>query len=280
MKLKPIFFALIVIGLTSCSNNTVKQNIVINDYSKLDSIFDKHRSNNENIIAPVFIENIAPSIRNLTIAERKKIFIETLLANFVLSNDSILHTRNKIIKLSKKNHLNKKEKTWLQGICKIYRCKENNFEDLLTKVDIIPPSMAIAQSIVESGWGTSRFAIEGNSIFGEHHSNGANGKHIKADSSDIKMKAFDSIYEAVNSYSLNINRHKAYTQFRIKRLQQRKHNKGLNSLELVETLTSYSELGKEYTDYIKMFIRQNKLTSYDKIKLGNYKTEYFVSIKK
>ena len=253
---------------------------MIENYSKLDSIFEIHRSNNTDIIAPVFIENIAVSIRSLSTAERKKIFIETLLANIVLSNDSILHNRNKIIKLSKKNHLTKDENKWLKDICKTYRCKENDFEDLLIKVDVIPPSMAIAQSIVESGWGTSRFAIEGNSIFGEHHSNGATGKHIKADSSDVKMKAFASIYDAISSYSLNINRHRAYNQFRIKRHQQREDKNGLNSLELVETLTSYSELGDEYTNYIKKFITANKLISYDNLKLGNVKTEYFIRIKK
>ncbi len=279
MKLYQIIFSLIIV-FTSCTNNVVKKNIVIEDYSQLDSILNIHRSSDENIIAPVFIENITESIRNLNTAERKKIFVETLLANIVLSNDSIIHLRNKIIKLQKKNNLSKYDDKWLQEICKTYRCKNNNFDDLLTKVDVIPPSMAIAQSIVESGWGTSRFAIEGNSIFGEHQSNGAKGKHIKADSSNVRMKAFASIYDAVSSYSLNLNRHKAYKQFRIKRKQQRDKSETLNSLELVETLTSYSERGKEYTEYIKKFITSNKLMAYDNLKLGKNKVEYFVHIKK
>ena len=280
MKFYHIILSLIVIGFTSCNNKTIKKNIEIDNYSKLDSILEIYRSKDEYIIAPIFIENITKSIRDLSTAERKKIFIETLLPNIILSNDSILLIRSKIIELSENNHLNKNDDKWLNGICKTYRCKENDFENLLLKIDIIPPSMAIAQSIVESGWGTSRFAIEGNSIFGEHHSNGATGKHVKADSSDVKMKVFASIYDAVSSYSLNINRHRAYKQFREKRKQQRNKNIELNSLELVDALTSYSELGNEYTKYIKRFITYNKLTSYDKLKLGNSKTEYFVSIKK
>jgi len=124
---------LFIIGISSCVNSTIKQNIEIDNYSKLDSILKIYRSNNDNTIAPIFIENIAPSIRNLTISERKKIFIETLLPNIVLSNDSLLHTQGKIIRLSQKKDLTKKEKKWVKELCKIYRCKERCRETTVTK---------------------------------------------------------------------------------------------------------------------------------------------------
>jgi len=275
-----LFVAIItVLSITSCNNSFEKKNLSINNYSELDSILNIHRGNDTNIVTPVIIKNIAPSIRNLSTSERKKVFIETIVSNITLSNHNILALRDSVINLSKKKHLDKKDELWLNDLSKNYRCKNIDFDCLLKKIDIIPPSMAVAQAIVESGWGTSRFAIEGNSIFGEHHSNGAKGKHIKADSSDVKMKAFDNIYNAVESYSLNINRHQAYRLFRSKRLEQRTKNGKLNSLELIETLTSYSEQGKQYTDYIKQFITKNNLTKYDEYNLGKPTTIYFVNIK-
>ncbi|MCK5789064.1 MAG: glucosaminidase domain-containing protein, partial [Chlamydiia bacterium] len=194
------------------------------------------------------------------------------------NNNHILSQRDSIINISKKKNISKAEKEWLDNIYKTYRCKPYNTNELLINVDIIPPSLAIAQAIVESGWGTSKFAIEGNSLFGEHFSNGASGDYISASGSDIKLKAFPSIYGAVKSYSININRHRAYRKFRAKRFEMRNNNIDLNSIELIETLGSYSELGDEYILYIKNIINKNSLQKFDNLKLSHTDSNYYINI--
>jgi len=283
MKLKLILLSITIITLFGCENKPEVVNIEINNYSLLDSIFTKYSSSDSTKVTSVIVNNISPSIKKITITKRKEAFINALLANVLINNSNILLLRDTILnitdRLIQNGEVTKEELAWLNSICKTYRCTNNNTEDLLKKIDIIPPSMAIAQTIVESGWGTSRFAIEGNSLFGEHFSNGASGNSISASSSSIKMKAFPTIYDAVKSYSKNINRHRAYRKFRDKRFLMRTNNIKLNSLELVETLGSYSELGDEYIIYIKKIIRRNDLQKYDSKSFNKAGTKYYVNIK-
>ena len=268
----------------SCNKTVEVKNIIINDYSSLDSVYTAHRSIDSNSIPPILIKSISPSIKDLSIIERKKIFIKSILVNILKNNEDILSIRDSILDLQVRlnnNRIVKQEETvWLKKISKTYRCKPDDFDGLLKKINIIPPSMAIAQSIVESGWGTSRFAIEGNSLFGEHFSNGANGDYISANNSDIKLKSFPTIYDAVRSYSVNINRHRAYRKFRDKRLEMLNNSSKLNSLELVETLGSYSELGDEYITYIKNIILKNSLLHLDDLKIEDSNTIYLVEVSK
>ena len=283
MKIKLVILSLVIIALFGCENQPKIVNLEIDNYLLLDSIFIRHSSSDSTKIASVVVNNISPSIKDLTINKRKKAFVNALLANILINNSNILLLRDTIVDLSNRitqnNKVTEEELEWLSSVYKTYRCKPSNVDNLLKNVDIIPPSMAIAQSIVESGWGTSRFATEGNSLFGEHFSNGASGNSISASGSSIKMKAFPTIYEAVKSYAKNINRHRAYRKFRDKRFYMRSNNIELNSLELVETLGSYSELGNEYITYIKNIIRRNNLQIYDGIKLNEVDTRYYVNIK-
>lgn len=282
MKFKLIIFSVVIVTLFSCNNKPKVIKIEINDLSILDSVFIKHKSSDSASIPPIFVNNMSASIKDLTIAERKKTFVKILLANILLNNNNILLIRDSIIditnRISTNKTVSKKELDWLNGLYKTYRCASSDKDELLKKVDLIPPSMAISQTIVESGWGTSRFAIQGNSLFGEHFSNGAVGNHISANGSDIKLKAFPTIYQAVKSYAININRHRAYRDFRDKRFIMRSNNIVLNSLVLVETLGSYSELGDEYIAYIKDIINRNYLQKYDSAMLNEHDTWYYVNI--
>ena len=282
MKFYKIPYIVLILAFTGCNNSIEVNNITVKGYSSLDSIYTKNNAIDSSFIYPIFIKNISTSINNLNVAERKKVFIKSLLSNIIKNNDDILHVRDSIYNILKKTHNNitisDHEVKWLNSVSKTYRSNSNDLNDLLKKVDIIPVSMAIAQSIVESGWGTSRFATEGNSMFGEHFSNGAEGKHISAEFSNVKMKSFTNIYDAVKSYSININRHRAYRRFRDKRIEMRNNSQPLNSLELVETLVNYSEIGGEYTIYLKGIINKNKLQLLDNLKIDYSKTQYLVKI--
>ena len=283
MKFKLFIFSISILALVGCNKQSKVVNIEINDFSLLDSVFVEHKNRDSTIVPPIVVNNISASIKVLSISERKEIFIKILLANILINNNNIKFVRDSIIditnRLSNNRIVNNKEVAWLNGVYKTYRCKPYQVDDLLKNVDIIPPSMAIAQTIVESGWGTSRFAIEGNSLFGEHYSNGATGKYVSANGSDIKLKAFPTIYQAVKSYSININRHRAYRKFRDIRFEMRANSEKLNSLVLIESLGSYSELGDEYTSYIKNIIRRNSLQKYDSFKFKEIDTRYYVNIR-
>ena len=141
-------------------------------------------------------------------------------------------------------------------------------KNLLKHIDIIPNSIAIAQAAKESGWGTSRFAKEGNALFGQWTYDNSNGllPTNRAKGSEHLVKSFDTLSESVVSYMNNINSHKAYDSFREIRSELRNNNQPLNSLILVHELSPYAEL-PNYTQVLELIIEKNKLYIFDNIKL-------------
>ena len=135
-------------------------------------------------------------------------------------------------------------------------------------MDEIPVSLAIAQAAKETGWGTSRFALEGNALFGQWTFSGEGIKPASADSgSSHKVMKFKVLQASVRAYQRNLNTHSSYREFRKVRAIQRDNQGRLNSLELVNYLDKYAETGKEYTRILKKIIEQNKLTDFDDAKL-------------
>jgi Bax protein len=152
------------------------------------------------------------------------------------------------------------DKLFLKNLFEVYRVEMGDFDELLIKLNTIPPSVVIAQSAIESAWGTSRFCIEGNALFGQHTFSSDDDLYMQAAESEVKMRKFSSLFESVHNYFLNINRHRAYNEFRLQRLKES------NSLILVEYLRSYSERGQDYTDDLKSIISVNDLIKYDNYK--------------
>ena len=135
-------------------------------------------------------------------------------------------------------------------------------------MDTIPVSLAIAQAAKETGWGTSRFALEGNALFGQWTWNGEGIKPASADSgSTHKIMKFKVLQASVRAYQRNLNTHSSYKKFRETRAIQRDNNGKLNSLELVTYLDKYAETGIEYTTVLKKIIKQNSLTDFDDAEL-------------
>ena len=135
-------------------------------------------------------------------------------------------------------------------------------------MDEIPVSLAIAQAAKETGWGTSRFALEGNALFGQWTWNGEGIKPASADSDAThKIMKFKILRASVRAYQRNLNTHSSYKEFRKARAIQRDNNGELNSLVLVNYLDKYAETGKEYTKILKKIIQQNSLQDFDDTKL-------------
>jgi uncharacterized FlgJ-related protein len=138
-------------------------------------------------------------------------------------------------------------------------------DDLLYQVDVVPPGLALGQAAYESGYGTSRFAVEGNSLFGQWTYKGDGivpGKQRKS-LGNHQIKAFDWPFDSVRGYFINLMSHPAYEDFRRLRAERRAAGEPMDSLALADGLLKYSERGQEYVDSLKSMIRVNKLNIAD-----------------
>ena len=137
-------------------------------------------------------------------------------------------------------------------------------------MDIIPNSIALAQAAKESGWGTSRFALEGNAIFGQWTWTGKGIEPLLKDrSKKHKILRFPILRASVKSYLNNLNTHKSYIKFRTKRNKMRLTNKRIDGLKLTDTLNNYAETGDKYTKILEQIITQNRLMDFEPVRLVN-----------
>jgi Bax protein len=206
---------------------------------------------------------------------RKTLFIKMALPLILHANEMILWDRKRILKLLDKSRIGKTiasgEQSWLKKKAQEYGLAEPNLTELVRRIDVIPPSLALAQAAEESGWGTSRFAREGNAIFGQRTWHGNNG--IKPDRREegktFKVRAFKRLIDGIMSYTRNLNGHIAYDEFRGAREAQRRRGGTLDGYILATTLERYSERGDAYIETIRMLIRVNKLQAFDKARLSD-----------
>jgi Bax protein len=183
--------------------------------------------------------------------ERKNAFFDFLYPMIMEQNKVIQHQRQ-LIKSVGAN----------QSICDKYRvdCSlPSAQETLLSKVNIIPPSLVMAQAAIESAWGQSRFSKEANNFFGVWcwTPNCGIAPLERPDGETYSVKKYESVRKSINDYMLNLNRHDSYTDFRKIRAGT------FNSLDLADTLVLYSQEREEYTAKVKATISFNELTRFD-----------------
>lgn len=215
--------------------------------------------------------------------ERKNLFIKSTLPLILVVNERIMLDRARILQLRKKLEAGKKltefESGWLRRVQEDYGVlKETDdadaapdFDTLLLRADIVPPSLALAQSAEESGWGTSRFAREGNALFGQRTWRGRNGiiPKRRAEGKKYRVRAFSSLIDGVRAYVRNLNSHPAYREFRELRAKARAAGTAPDPMRLVGALKKYSERGEDYIKTIRTILRTNKLHRFDKTRLGD-----------
>ena len=190
-----------------------------------------------------------------------KIFIGHKKKN--IENATIL-----VISSAIKNSNSEEERNWLRSKFKQYGVANRDLTTLKIRMDEIPVSLAIAQAAKETGWGTSRFAQQGNALFGQWTYHGKGIKPAGADVEDKhKVMKFKILKASVRAYQRNLNTHKSYKKFRKVRAIQRDVYGSLNSLELANYLDKYAETGTEYTKILKQIIEQNKLIDFDDAKI-------------
>lgn len=202
--------------------------------------------------------------------DKKVAFFSFLYPRIVLANSRILIERDYLDSLTRKDTLSKKEHTWLTAQAKRLRVDEEpgtpeQFSLLRKRLDVIPPSLILAQAANESAWGTSRFALRGNNLFGQWcFSKGCGLVPLnRVEGASHEVAAFPSPYHSVRAYIQNLNRHGSYQGLRDTRLDDREAGDPLSGLSLARGLISYSERGEEYVDEIRSMIRYNNLEFYD-----------------
>ena len=200
--------------------------------------------------------------------KRKSLFIKIILPLVLEENNRIIIDRKKLFSILNKNKNSKDEIKWLNQKFKQYGVLNKDLATLKVRMDIIPVSLAIAQAAKETGWGTSRFAIEGNALFGQWTWSGEGIKPAGADTdATYKVMKFNVLKASVRAYQRNLNTHSSYKKFRFVRAQLRDDNKKLDSLKLAEYLDNYAQTGTEYTKVLKQIIQQNQLKDFDEVKL-------------
>ena len=230
----------------------------------------------ENIVKPFEVGMLPVELKQIqSTKERKELFIKIVLPLILSENNRIRRDRSTLFKILNKNINSKAEKNWLNNKFKQYGVVNKDLATLKVRMDIIPVSLAIAQAAKETGWGTSRFAIEGNALFGQWTWSGEGIKPAGADTdATYKVMKFNVLKASVRAYQRNLNTHSSYKKFRFVRAQLRDDNKKLDSLELAEYLDNYAQTGTEYTKVLKQIIQQNQLKDFDEVKLLPLSVKY------
>ena len=203
---------------------------------------------------------------------RKRMFIKMMLPLVLHVNEGIDRDRDRILALRDSFErtwtLSTADAQWLRDTGRRYGLGGKlDFAELLRRVDAIPPSLAVAQAAVESGWGTSRLAHEGRALFGQYTMYGE-GPAQSEEAKNYRIKYFASLVDAVRSYATNLNTNPAYDRFRKLRANMRAAEFEPDGYDLADTLVSYSELGKVYIKSIRRIIDTNELSRFDDARLS------------
>ena len=227
-------------------------------------------------VKPIRLSLLPNEIKNIENSKkRKSLFIKIILPLILEENNRILLDRKRLFSILNKNKNSKKEINWLNMKFKQYGVLSKDIPTLKVRMDIVPVSLALAQAAKETGWGTSRFALEGNALFGQWTWSGDGIKPAGAeDNSKHKVMKFKVLKASVRAYQRNLNTHSSYKNFRQLRAQLRDDDQKLDSLILADQLNNYAETGKEYTKILKQIIQQNSLKDFDEVKIMPLSVKY------
>ena len=254
--------------------NNSEINLVRYTTSEIDSLFKEVNYNLKDVrdtklVKPVDIGLLPNEIKNIeSIKKRKNMFIKIVLPLIVKENNKIRIDRKRLFTILNKNSNTDIERKWLEKKYKQYGVKQKDLSTLKIRMDEIPVSLAIAQAAKETGWGTSRFALKGNALFGQWTWSGEGLKPKNAEKGkDHKVMKFHSLQLSVRAYLRNLNTHSSYKNLRKARTELRNKNKDLDSIILAKYLDKYAETGGQYIEVLRKIIEQNNLKDFDEARL-------------
>lgn len=241
--------------------------IEVKSSSHLREIFDRRDFSIQNIkcddsycVPRIYMNNFPVDLKKVSLAEKKDLFIQVLLPMILRVNEEILAERKHLKTIYEKHNrgmrVTQQEKAWLNSLSEKYKLNEVNFQELLRRVDIIPVSMALAQSVVESGWGVSFASIRKNSPYGMTPKNNV-------------VKTYDNLMESTFHYIRNLNTNNAYRAMRNAREKMRKNGDDLDAHKLMDKLHAYSVQRATYIRKVRGAMRANNLHEFDSVQLTN-----------
>ena len=255
---------------------------------------DKIDSGETEAIPPLLVVSISKGWSdNETVQFKKSIFYRVILTLVLYENEAVLREREKLLAILETRGddgtFPADQMERLNHLAHSYRVIKEESEDpltddqiqeLLSRVDMVPPSLALAQAAHESGYATSRFAYTANALFGQWDwsADAVKPQQQRKGMGNYGIKSFDQPIDSVRAYIWNLNTHRAYAGFRKERAAQRGKQQGritLDSKKLADTLTSYSERGTEYTEELKGTISYNRLDRADHLRLIEGEPVYF-----
>ena len=254
---------------------------LVSSTGKLSALFkrigyelDGVRLNGE--VPRLFIANLPHDLKALARPDHRKVmFIKSTLPLVLHVNELIMHDRERLFRLRDQDAVgvmpSLEDSAWLTLMADSHDLDRIDFDALLQRVDVIPPSLAIAQAAEESGWGTSRFAREGNALFGQRIFGDRRAGIVPLEREEglsFKVRAFDHLIDGVKAYMGNLNSHAAYDRFRALRSDMRAAGETIDGYRLVDALDRYSERGRDYVETIRAIMRVNGLEVFDGVRLG------------
>jgi Bax protein len=281
------FAALLLSAAAVAAPKAPDEHVPFRDYKDILALFNRlgytaeaWRAGNLEV-PPVYLAQVTrqwhDKAKGATVADKKNVFFRLLLPIALKVNEFILEDRARTTeitrRLSRGAEVSAEDQKWLAALAVRYkltgfsgdRLPASQYPELLLRVDVVPPSLLLAQAAAESGWGTSRFAAEGNSLFGQW----SWGKGLKPTEQrtesvgDQRIAAFDSTFASAWGYTLNLNTQHAYQDLRVKRAGLRRNNLPISGPALAPTLLHYSERGQAYVDELTRLISQNGLATAD-----------------
>lgn len=238
-------------------------------FKKIDIIYKEiHRPTD---IVPVNCSAVVPvvytkviSLKDLPVPIKKRKFVDMVLPSILIVNFEIQQYRKFVMYIKKKLEEGKEilpeEEDLIGKLLEKY--KADGLNELLTKLNVNPVSLVLAQAAIESGWGSSRFFVQANNLFGVWTFNKKRASKIKAKNADVYLKAYSNILESIKDYYDSINLGWAYRRFRLVRLQTD------NPFLLTNHLEKYSILRQVYVQRLKSIIKANRLDKYDNCRIS------------
>jgi uncharacterized FlgJ-related protein len=245
----------------------------------------------------LYLTNIPPRWKDRVSQEvavqiKKRIFFRLLAPLALHANELILEDRARAEALGTElrdgKQLGNEDRQWLGELATRYGVIDepsadldaSNLDELMARVDMVPISLALAQSAEESGWGTSRFAAEGNALFGQWtwSKKGIKPEGQRSTHGDHRIAAFETPLQSVMAYLHNLNTHNAYRELRARRAKMRANGERMSGWKLAEALTRYSERGEEYVKSLHAIMSYNQLDPADDAYLADGTTIYLVPV--
>lgn len=297
---------------------TWAQTFEFHNPSEIKRLFDRYQYNmlhwdsGDRVVPQLYLQNIPERWRKkyvseMPVAERKEFFFLVLAPLVLKVNETIAQDRERCQALLRRypfDSLQESEALWLKNLLTHYKIyteegdslaengelvaakvilqqqPKHHFDELLLRVDIVAPSLALAQAAMETGWGVSRFADVGNALFGQWTwgEDGIKPMQQRSGKGNYLIKSFTTPEDSIVDYVHNLNTHKAYKKLRERRAQLRQQGLPITGKPLAETLVNYSERGKVYAKDLISMIRHSKLYYADESKLQDMSPIYLVPV--